>query len=69
MTSSKIKQDAVLGRDLAQLLQVALGRRQDAGGARDRLDDDGGNGGGIVQVDETRQLVGQMRAPLGLALG
>ena len=61
------QQDAVLGGDLAQLLQVALGRRQDARGARDRLDDDRGDGGGIVQVDETGQLVGQMRAPLRLA--
>ena len=63
------QQDAVLGRDLAQLLQVALGRRQDAGRARHRLDDDGGDGGGVVQVDEPGQLVGQVRAPLGLALG
>ena len=63
------QQDAVLGRDLAQLLQITLGRRQDAGRARHRLDDDGGDGGGIVQVDEPGQFVGQMRAPLRLALG
>ena len=63
------QQDAVLRRDLAQLLEVALGRRQAAGGAGHRLDDDGGDGGGVVQVDEAGQLVGQVRAPLGLALG
>jgi hypothetical protein len=65
ITSSR----TVLGRDLAQLLEVALGRRDDAGRARHRLDDDGGDGGGIVQGDEAGQLVGEMRAPLGLALG
>ena len=59
----------MLGRDLAQLLEIALGRRQDAGRARHRLDDDGGDGGGVVQIDEAGQLVGQMRAPLRLALG
>ena len=63
------QQDAVLGGDLAQPLQVALGRRQDARGSRHRLDDDGGNGGGIVQVDEAGQLVRQVRAPFRLALG
>ena len=63
------QEDAVLGRDGAQLLEVALGRRQDAGRARHRLDDDGGDGRGIVQVDEAGQLVGQVRAPLRLALG
>jgi hypothetical protein len=60
------QQDAVLGADLAQALQVALGRRQHAGGAGHRLDDDGGDGRGVVQRDEAlQQLVGQLGAVLG----
>ena len=63
------QQDAVLVADRAQPLQIALGRRQHAGRARHRLDDDGGDGRGVVQRDDALELVGEMRAPLGLALG
>ncbi|KAG1542023.1 hypothetical protein G6F50_014155 [Rhizopus delemar] len=63
------QQDAVLGRDLAQLFQVALGRDQHARGAGHRFDDDGGDGGGVMQRDDAFQLVGQVGAPGGLALG
>jgi hypothetical protein len=53
---------------IAQLLQVALGRDQHAGGAGYRLDDDGGDGGGVMQGDEALELVGQMGAPGRLSL-
>src|SRR5499433_2906787 len=62
------EQDAVLVTDRAQPRQVALGCGQHAGGARHRLDDHGGDGGGVVQRDDALELVGQMGAPLGLAL-
>ena len=55
--------------DLAQPLEIALRRRQHAGRSRHRLDDDGGDGGGAVQVDEALQFVGEMRAVFRLALG
>ena len=51
----------------AQALQVALGRRQDAGGARDGLDDDRGDVARIVQGDDALEFVRQMQAPVGLA--
>ena len=53
------QQDAVLVADLAQPLQVALGRDQHAGRARDRLDDDGGDGRGVVQIDEAFERIGR----------
>ena len=61
------EQDAVLVADRAQPLQIAPGRQQHAGRARDRLDDDGGDGGGVVQRDDALQLVGEMGAPSRLA--
>jgi hypothetical protein len=61
------EQDAVLVADLAQALEVALGRRQDARGARDRLHDHRRDGGGVVDVDDAQQLVGQVPAPGRLA--
>ena len=63
------QQDAVLGADLAQALQVALGRRQHAGRTGHRLDDDGGDGRGVVQRHQALEIVGQMGAPLGFATG
>eukprot|EP01022_Parablepharisma_sp_SALTPOND_P021543 TRINITY_DN427_c0_g3_i1.p1 TRINITY_DN427_c0_g3~~TRINITY_DN427_c0_g3_i1.p1 ORF type:complete len:877 (-),score=398.28 TRINITY_DN427_c0_g3_i1:14792-17422(-) len=63
------QQDAMLGTQLAQALQVTLGRHQHAGGTGHRLDDDGGDVGGIVQGDDAFQLIGQVRAVFGLALG
>ena len=51
MTSSKIKQDAVLVADRAQPLEVALGG-SNAGGAGHRLDDHRGDGRGVVQRDQ-----------------
>ena len=61
------EQDAVLVADRAQLLEIALGRHQHAGGAGDRLDDDRGDGRGVVQGDEALKLVGELGAMLGLA--
>ena len=63
------QQDAVLVADLAQALEIALRRRQNAGGAGHGLDDHGGDGGGVVQRDDALQLVGEMRAPFRLAAG
>ena len=61
------QQDVVLVADLAEPTQVALGRHEDAGGARHGLHDHCGNGGGVVQRRQPLQVVRQMRAPLGLA--
>ena len=62
------QQQAVLVADRAQPLQVALRRHQHAGGAGHRLDDHRGDVGRVVQRDDARlQLVGEMRAPRGLA--
>ena len=61
------QQDAVLRADLAQPLQVALGRDQHAGRTRDGLDDHGGDVAGVVQRDEALEFVGEVRAVLGLA--
>ena len=63
------EQDAVLVADLAQALEIALRRRQNAGGAGHGLDDHGGDGGGVVERDDALQLVGEMRAPFRLAAG
>ena len=58
------QQDAVLVADLAQALEIALGRRQHAGRAGHRLDDDRGDGRGVMQRHETLELVGQMARPI-----
>ncbi len=57
----------MLVADRAQALEVALGRRVDADRARHRLDDHRGDGRGIVQRAQPLEVVGQMRAPFGLA--
>ena len=54
----------MLVADVAQAPQIALGRQQHAGGASDRLDDHCRDGRGIVQRDESLQVVGQFRAVL-----
>ena len=69
MTSSKISRMPCLSQIGAQPLQVALGRRQHAGRAGHRLDDHGRDRRGVVQRDDALELVGEMGAPLGLALG
>ena len=64
------QQDVVLGADLAQALQVALGRHDHTGGTGHRLDDHGGDVGRIMQFDQLEQLVGQLHATgFGHALG
>ena len=59
----------MLVADLAQALEIAFRRDQHAGGAGDRLDDDRGNGGGVVQRDDAFQILGQVDAMLRLAPG
>jgi hypothetical protein len=49
-------------------LQVAFRRRQHAGRAGHRLDDDRGDGRRVVQGDDAFEIVGEMRAPVRLAL-
>ena len=61
------QQDVVLGADRGETLEVALGWDQHAGRAGDRLDDDRGDGRGVVQRHETGEIVGQLVAMLGLA--
>ncbi|MCY1354833.1 hypothetical protein D9M69_412270 [compost metagenome] len=63
------QQDAVPAGDLAQFFQVAGRRHQHAGGAGQRLDDHGGDVGRVMQREDALQLVGEVRAPLRLALG
>ena len=63
------QQDAVLVADFAQALEIALGRRQHAGGTGHGFDDDRRDGRGIMQGHEAFQLVGQMAAPFRLAAG
>ncbi|MNT12516.1 hypothetical protein D3C72_1474460 [compost metagenome] len=60
------QQDAVRVADLAQLLQVALGRNDHAGGSGHRLHDDGGDRRRVMQGDDALQRVGQMGSPIGL---
>jgi len=55
--------------DGAQPLKVPLRRRQNSGRARHRLDDDRGDGRGIVQRHDALQFVGKMCTPVRLALG
>ena len=59
----------MLVADRAQALEIALRRRQHAGRGGERLDDDGGDGRGIVQRHQPVKRVGQMRAPFRLADG
>ena len=57
----------MLGADGGEALQITLRRDEDAGRARDGLDDDGSDGGGIVQRDQPFQIVGQLGTVLRLA--
>ncbi len=57
----------MLVTDLAQFLEVADGRRDDAGRAGDRLDDDGGDVAAVVQHAQPLEIVGQFGAVLGHA--
>ena len=56
-----------LSADRAQPLEVALRRRQHAGGSRHRLDDHRGDGRWVVQRDDALELVREVRAPGRLA--
>src|SRR4029077_16763017 len=58
------QQNAVAVADRAQPFQIAFGRRQHAGGAGHRLDDDRGDGGSVVQRDDAFEIVGEVRAPV-----
>ena len=56
----------MLVADLAQPLEIALGRHQHAGRARDWLDDAGCDSAGAIEVDKALQIVGEFRTGLGL---
>ena len=66
MTSSKISRMPCLSQIVAQALEVALRRHQHAGRSGQRLDDHRRDGV-AVQRHHPFQVVGQMRAPGGLA--
>ena len=57
----------MLGAGCGEALEIALGRDQHAGRAGHGLDDDGGDGRGVVQRDEALEVVGKFGAVLGLA--
>jgi len=63
------QENAVVGADLAQPLQVVLRRYQDASRASDRLDDNRGNGRRIVQLDDADQVFGVFCAVFRHAAG
>ena len=56
------EQDAVRVADLAQSLEIALGRHEAAGRAGDRLDEARGDVLGAVQVDEAHEILGELDA-------
>jgi hypothetical protein len=58
------QQNAVLVADRAQPIEIAFGRRQHAGRAGHRLDDDRGDGRSAVQRDDAFEFVGEVAAPL-----
>ena len=53
--------------NLAQLLKIANGWRQDSGGAGYGLNDDRGNIAAVVQGAKSFEIVGEMSAPCRLA--
>ena len=63
------QQDAVLVANCAQPLQITFRRRQDAGRARHRLDNDGSDRRGVMQRNDALELVGFVLAPIRLAAG
>ena len=63
------QQDAMRIADLAETLEIALRRQNDAGGAGHRLDDDGGDGRGVVQRHQALEIIGEMATPFGLTFG
>ena len=62
------QEDAVLGAELAQPLQIALRRRQHRGRTRHRLDDDGGDRIGAMQRHHPLDIVGEFSAVVRLIL-
>ncbi len=50
------EEDVVLGEDCLNLLEVALGRQEDAAGAHDRLGDEGGDGIGALALDHLLEI-------------
>ena len=59
----------MLVADGAELLEIALRRDEHAGGARHRLDDDRGDGRGVVERDQALEVVGELGAVRRLAAG
>ena len=64
MTSSKIKSMPYWVQIFAQALQIALGWHQNARRAGHRFDDDGSNGGGVMQSDDVEQRIGFLDAAM-----
>ena len=65
----KNQQNIVGGTDIAQTLQITSRGRNDSGGTRHGLHDNGGDIGGVVQCDDFVKLIGQMPAVVGRAPG
>ena len=63
------QQEAVLGADLAQALEVALGRDQHARGTGHGLDDHRGDGGSVMQRDQPIEVFGKLHAVRRLPAG
>ena len=58
----------MLAGDLAQPLEIALGRRQYAAGASHRFDDDGRDGRGVDRGEETLQRIRKVDTVFRLSL-
>ena len=63
------QEDAMGVADFPQPFEIAHRRDQRAGRPGHGLDDDGGDGGGTVEPNQTREVIGQMGTPLGLTAG
>src|SRR5206468_7774144 len=63
------EQHTVPVADLPEALEITLGRDQYAGRAGDGLDDHRCDVGGVVQLDQSLELVGELRAETRLASG
>ena len=68
ITSSAISSTSYFCRTALDLLEISLGRHDDAAGAHHRLGDEGGDGLGALAQDLRLEALGQPRGEVLLAL-